>query len=317
MKPTERLLSFTFVVDHDEAFKLPRLDQFLSAHMPEFSRSYIQKIIAEGLVQVDEKPGKAGQRLKLDQTILVAVPEPKAPGLLAEEIPLTIVFEDEHLAVIDKPAGMVTHPGAGVDSGTLVHALMHHMQGSLSGIGGVLRPGIVHRLDKDTSGLLVVAKDDRTHRSLARQIQSKHARRTYLAVVEGVPNPRQATISKPLGRDPKNRTRIAVVATGRNAESHYRVLQASDRFALVEVELSTGRTHQIRVHMLSINCPVVGDLVYNHKASGKAAARAKFGLTGHALHAIKLAFTHPFDGRLLEFESQLPADLDNLIKRLL
>jgi 23S rRNA pseudouridine1911/1915/1917 synthase len=317
MKPSERLLNFTFVVDADKGRELLRLDQFLSGQMTEFSRSYIQKIIAEGMVQVDEKPGKAGQRLKADQTILVVVPEPRAPGLVPEEIPLTIVYEDEHLAVIDKPAGMVTHPGAGVNSGTLVHALMHHMQGSLSGIGGVLRPGIVHRLDKDTSGLLVVAKDDRTHRSLARQIQTKHARRTYLAVVEGVPSPSQALISKPLGRDPKNRTRIAVVATGRKAESHYRVLKSSERFALVQVELSTGRTHQIRVHMLSINCPVVGDLVYNHKASGKAAARAKFGLVGHALHATKLAFTHPVDGRLLEFESPLPDDLDNLIKRLL
>jgi 23S rRNA pseudouridine1911/1915/1917 synthase len=293
-----------------------RLDQFLSLHLPEFSRSRIQKLIAEGLVQVDRRPGKAGQKLKTHQTVLVAVPEERPAGVHPEEIPLTIVFEDEHLAVIDKPAGMVTHPGAGVDSGTLVHALLFHMRGSLSGIGGVLRPGIVHRLDKDTSGLLVVAKNDRAHRGLARQIQAKQARRSYLAVVEGVPEPRAGTISKPVGRDPRNRVRMAVVSTGRSAESHYRVLKASDRFALVQVELKTGRTHQIRVHMMSINCPVVGDLVYNRKSTGKEAARAKFGLAGHALHASKLVFNHPVDGRLLEFNSQLPTDLDSLVKRL-
>ena len=315
MKGVDGIANRTFVVEKSDQHK--RLDQFLSAHLTEFSRSYIQKIIADELVKVDQKIGKAGQKLKPNQVILVAVPEPRALGVVPEEIPITIVFEDEHLAVVDKPAGMVTHPGAGVDSGTLVHALMHHMEGSLSGIGGVLRPGIVHRLDKDTSGLLVVAKDDRTHRHLARQIQTKQARRTYLALVEGLPDPPQGTIAKPLGRDPKNRTRIAVVPTGRKAESHYRVLKASDRFALVEVELSTGRTHQIRVHMRSINCPVVGDLVYNHKTSGKASARAKLGLKGQALHAAKLSFTHPVSGRLLEFESQLPDGLDNLIKRLL
>jgi len=293
-----------------------RLDQYLSEKLTMHSRSRIQKLIEDGFVLVDGKSGKAGQKLKVNQLISVTMPPLKELGVEPQDIPLTIVFEDEYLAVVDKPVGMVTHPGAGVDSGTLVHALLHHMQGSLSGISGVLRPGIVHRLDKDTSGLMIVAKEDGAHRHLARQIQAKDAKRFYLAVVEGVPAKDEGVVNAPIGRDPKHRTRMAIVSDGRQAETHYRVLKRSHKNALVELELKTGRTHQIRVHMKKLNCPIVGDIVYNTKTTGTIAARGKLGLKGQALHAHKLVFTHPINGRLLEFESRLPEDLAALVDKL-
>jgi len=295
----------------------PRLDAFLSAKLPDLSRSRIQKLIEDGSVTVDGGSAKSSHKLKVGETISIVVPMPKALAIDPQDIAIGILFQDEHIAVVDKPAGMVTHPGAGVDSGTLVHALMHHMQGSLSGIGGVYRPGIVHRLDKDTSGLLVIAKSDLSHRHLAKQIEAKEARRTYLALVEGVPERLEGRIVAPVGRDPHNRKRMAIVENGRRAESIYRVLNASHRFALLQVDLLTGRTHQIRVHMQSLNCPVVGDLVYNKRSTGSLVARNKLGLVGHALHAHRLRFTHPVDGRLLEFESKLPADFAQVVCRLL
>jgi 23S rRNA pseudouridine1911/1915/1917 synthase len=293
-----------------------RLDQYLSEQLTMHSRSRIQKLIEDGLVLVDGKPAKAGQKLKIHQLISVTMPPLKELAVEPEDIPLTILFEDEYLAVVDKPVGMVTHPGAGVDSGTLVHALLHHMKGSLSGISGVLRPGIVHRLDKDTSGLMIVAKEDSAHRQLSRQIQAKEARRIYLAIVEGVPAKDEGLVNAPIGRDPKHRTRMAIVGDGRTAETHYRILKRSHKHALLELELKTGRTHQIRVHMKSLNCPVVGDIVYNSKTTGTLAARGKLGLKGQALHAHKLVFVHPINGRLLEFESRLPEDLEALVDKL-
>jgi 23S rRNA pseudouridine1911/1915/1917 synthase len=293
-----------------------RLDQYLSEQLPMHSRSRLQKLIEDGFVLVDGKQAKAGQKLKIKQMISVTLPPLKELAIEAEDIPITIVYEDDYLAVVDKPTGMVTHPGAGVDSGTLVHALLHHMQGSLSGISGVLRPGIVHRLDKDTSGLMIVAKEDRAHRQLSRQIQSKEAKRIYLAVVEGLPAKDEGIVNAPIGRDPRHRTRMAIVGDGRTAETHYRVLKRSHKHALLELELKTGRTHQIRVHMKSLNCPVVGDIVYNTKTTGTLVARSKLGLMGQALHAHRLVFAHPIDGRLLEFESPLPQDLAALVDKL-
>jgi 23S rRNA pseudouridine1911/1915/1917 synthase len=294
----------------------PRLDQYLVEHLPDMTRSHIQKLIADGMILVDGKTAKAGHRLKDGQMLIVSLPPAKPLEIVAEAIPIEILYEDQYLAVVNKPAGMITHPGAGADSGTLVHALMHHMRGSLSGISGTMRPGIVHRLDKDTSGILVIAKQDVAHQSLAKQIQAKIAKRTYLAVLEGKLAIDAGSINAALGRHPSNRTKMAIVKDGRKAISHYQVLNRSANFVLAEVQLETGRTHQIRVHMSSLNCPVVGDLVYNGKTTGTPAYRKRWGLLGHALHAYKLSFFHPVSGKLLEFEAKPPDDLQKLIDRL-
>jgi 23S rRNA pseudouridine1911/1915/1917 synthase len=304
----------------DELEQPTRLDQYLTTELaPQFdylTRSRIQKLIDAGKVRVDSRPGKAGGKLKGGEVISIVIPADVRLEVKAQNIPIDVVFEDADLIVVNKAAGMVTHPGAGVTEGTLVNALMYHCGDSLSGISGVLRPGIVHRLDKDTSGLLVVAKNDRAHQSLARQIKEKEAGRRYRAIVEGIPSPEEGTVDKPLGRHPVARKKIAIVADGRNARTHYRVLQHWHKFCLIEAILETGRTHQIRVHMASLGCPVVGDIVYNVKTTGSLEARRRLGLIGHALHAAYLSFTHPSQGVLLEFEAPLPADFQAAMDKL-
>jgi 23S rRNA pseudouridine1911/1915/1917 synthase len=305
--------------------KAPRLDQFVAEELPQLSRSQIQKLIEEKQILVDQQIAKANHRLRPGQQIKITLPPLKDSHIEAEAIPLHVIYEDEHLAVINKPIGMVTHPGAGVHSGTLVHALMHHMKGSLSGIGGVLRPGIVHRLDKDTSGLLVIAKSDQAHHHLAKQIQNKEAQRIYLAILDGRLPKQSGTVNAPLGRHPVKRTEIAILPTGREAETLYRVLDGAEHifsgknptyFSLVELTLRTGRTHQIRVHMASLNCPVVGDIVYNRKTTGTELVRKKLGLAGQALHAHKLSFTHPVTNKVLDFVAPLPTEYLNLAQRM-
>lgn len=244
------------------------------------------------------------------------MPDNEPLALIPQALPLSVVYEDEHLIVVDKPAGMVVHPGAGVHSGTVVNALLHHCRGGLSGIGGVERPGIVHRLDKDTSGLMVAAKSETAHHSLSAQIKAKTARRVYLALVEGIIPSDQGLIDRPLGRHPVRRKEMAVVTGGRSAASRFRVIRRLGSFTLVEVELETGRTHQIRVHMASLGFPVVGDIVYNKKRTGTESKRRRLGLTGHALHACKLSFRHPLSGCLLEFDAPLPRDFQALIDSL-
>jgi 23S rRNA pseudouridine1911/1915/1917 synthase len=293
-----------------------RLDQLLARKLEGMSRSRIQKLIDDGLILVDGQPAKSGMKLKCAQMIDVSIPPVEMLNLMPENISLDIVYQDQFLAVINKPAGMVTHPGAGIYTGTLVNALLHHMVGSLSGISGIARPGIVHRLDKDTSGLLVIAKEDQTHRNLAKQIHDKTARRTYIALVEGVLKQDTGSIAKNIGRHPTKRKQMAVTQTGRTAISHYRVLSRFTKYTMVEVKLETGRTHQIRVHMSNLGYPVVGDLVYNSKATGNESARRKLGLKGHALHAFQLSFTHPATGVLLEFEAPLPADFQAVLDKL-
>ncbi|HEY9789243.1 MAG TPA: RluA family pseudouridine synthase, partial [Candidatus Obscuribacterales bacterium] len=262
-----------------------RLDQYLAAELSgqlaDFTRSRIQKLIDEGKVEVDEKPGKAGAKLRGGEAITIVVPADVPLEVKAQEIPLNIVFEDADLIVVNKPAGMVTHPGAGVTEGTLVNALLYHCGSSLSGISGVLRPGIVHRLDKDTSGLLVVAKSNRAHHALAEQIKRKDARRIYQAILEGVPAAEQGTVDKPIGRHPVERKKMAITESGRNARTHWQVLRHWHKFCLVKCTLDTGRTHQIRVHMNSLGTPVVGDIVYNRKTTGTPEARRRLGLAGH------------------------------------
>lgn len=306
----------TFEIEVDVLEDASRLDQFLVQFFAEedLSRSRIQKLIADNLVLLDGQPTKPSARLSGGEHISVTLPSGIELTIEAEEIPLNIVFEDEHLIVINKAAGMVTHPGAGVQHGTLVNALLFHCGSSLSGISGVLRPGIVHRLDKDTSGLLVVAKTDRAHRGLAAAIEKRLVTRQYLAVVEGKPAVDSATIDKPIGRHKTDRKKMAVVEGGRHAVTHYEVRRRGAKWCIIECRLETGRTHQIRVHMASINTPVVGDLLYNRKSTGTEQARKKLGICGHALHAARLAFTHPVDGTPMQFESPLPDDIEQLCR---
>lgn len=304
------------VGEFEAGSKTPRLDAYLTANLHGISRNRIQKLIDDEQVKIKGTAAKASHRVKTSEVIEVTIPPLEPIDVIAEDIPLSIIYEDEFLAVINKPQGMVTHPGAGVYSGTLVNALLHHMQGTLSGIGGAIRPGIVHRLDKETSGLLVVAKEDVSHRHLAQQIKEKSARRIYLALVAGRLNQDSGTIDEPIGRHPVKRKQMAVISSGRRAVTHYQVLESFDKFTLVRVQLETGRTHQIRVHMAHIGHPVVGDLVYNHGASGTPATRSKMRLLGHALHATQLSFVHPITNRLLEFEAPLPEHFQRAIESL-
>ena len=324
----------TVTVGADDAGQ--RLDRVLAAHLPDLSRSRIQALIRDGAATSGGRTiGDPGARVKPGEAIVLAVP-PAAPAEPAgEAIPLAIVYEDDHLVVIDKPAGLVVHPAAGHGSGTLVNALISHCGDSLSGIGGVRRPGIVHRLDKDTSGLIVVAKTDAAHQGLAAQFASHGAdgrmRRAYVALCWGCPTPRIGRIEADLARSQSNRTRIAVVRTGgfgRHAATRYvveRTFSVGSRetaVSLVRLELETGRTHQIRVHMAHIGHPLLGDAVYgtSHKASANILTdEAKAGLTAlgrQALHAAELGFEHPISGRAMHFTSPLPADLAGLLDTL-
>jgi len=270
-------------------------------------------------VRVDGRTSRASARLKSGQRVELEIPEPVAAVPVAEAIPLSVVFEDARLLVLDKPAGIVVHPGAGGATGTLVNALLHHIR-DLSGIGGVLRPGIVHRLDRGTSGLLVVAKDDEAHRALARQFAGRTVEKEYLAVVLGVPEPRQGRIEAPIGRHPAHRQRMSVRPGGRAARSDYQVVESLDGAALVRVRIHTGRTHQIRVHLASIGHPVAGDTAYGGTRtppSRRAASREALTSLGRpALHAARLAFDHPASAERLQFESPLPSDIGAVLERL-
>ena len=297
-----------------------RLDAWVASVLPELSRSRVQALIAEGRVTLDGRAARGSARIREGQTVVVAVPEAAPAVPQPEEIPLVVLHEDERLLVIDKPAGLSVHPGAGRPSGTLVNALLHHVK-DLSGIGGVLRPGIVHRLDRGTSGVLVVAKDDAAHRALAQQFAARTVEKEYLAVVLGSPARATGTIDAAIGRDPVHRKKMSVRATkARAALSTYTVVERLDGAALLRVRIHSGRTHQIRVHLASIGHPVAGDAVYggtrppgSERERSKAALRA---LTRPALHAARLSFTHPGSGARLTFESPLPDDLLALLTAL-
>ncbi len=249
---------------------------------------------------------KAGERLHAGETVVVEVPPPTPAEPKAESIPLSILYEDEHLIVLEKPAGMAVHPGPGHGGRTLVNALLAHCP-DLPGIGGVQRPGIVHRLDKDTSGLMLVAKDEKAHRGLTAQLKDREVKKTYLALVEGRPKSDEAIIDAPVGRDPHNRQRMTITNAGREARTSYTVRTVYKGYSLVEASPVTGRTHQIRVHMASIGHPVVGDAVYGRRSK----------LVGRQfLHAWRIEFRHPVDGREVAFESPLPDDLASALRRL-
>ena len=293
-----------------------RLDQFLVSMLPQ-SRSQIQRLIKEGLVLVAGRPGKANQPVKAGQRVTVDVPAPVDAKPVPEALPLPIVYQDSDLIVVDKPAGMVVHPAAGHESGTLVNALLHHVE-DLSGIGGEKRPGIVHRLDRGTSGLMVVAKNDRAHDELARQFRDREVEKEYVALVWGVVQAGRR-IDAPIGRDPVERRKMS--ARSRRSRSAVTRIVSADvlnpALTLARVAIHTGRTHQIRVHLSAIGHPVVGDSLYGgvrRRVSGDV--RAVTHLERPFLHAARLAFTHPADGRRMEFESPLPDDLQRVLDEL-
>jgi len=298
-----------------------RLDVYLAGRDAGLSRSQIRKAVEEGRVLVNGRRVKAGHRLREGETVDLVIPEPAPMDVQPEAIPLSVVFEDEHLLVVDKPAGMVVHPAAGHSSGTLVHALLHHCR-DLSGIGGVLRPGIVHRLDRDTSGLLLVAKTDGAHRGLTTQFRERLIDKTYLAVVLGVPPTDAGEVLLPVGRHPSDRKKMSTRSSrGRDAVTRWRVRERFGAATLLEVGLLTGRTHQIRVHLASQGYPVVGDSVYGRSGLLKSVADMETrsilrGMKRQALHAARIAFRHPLQGVPLSFESPLPADMAGLCEAL-
>ncbi len=302
-----------------------RLDRVLAARLPEHSRSFIQKLIRGGQVTISRKPAKAGRPLSEGETIEVCVPDAEPSRILAEPIPLAILYEDDQILVLDKPSGLVVHPGAGARSGTLVHALLHHCP--LSVIGGVERPGIVHRLDKDTSGVMVVAKNDAAHRSLAAQFQNRAVEKIYLALVWGSVKQDAGAIDAPLGRDSRQRIRISTrTRRPREALTRFEVLErfpggpGRSAFTWLEVKPKTGRTHQIRVHLKTLGHPIAGDTAYGGAGwrrltdTGRRAALQE--LDRLALHASRLAFDHPVTGRRERFEAPLPVELGRLLDRL-
>ena len=296
-----------------------RLDRALADAIPTLSRERLKTLIRSGAVEALGKPVRdPAVRVRGDELFLLAVPDPEPAYNEAQDIPLRIIFEDEHLLVVDKPAGLVVHPAAGNRDGTLVNALLHHCGDSLSGIGGVARPGIVHRIDKGTSGLLVVAKTDVAHEGLARQFAAHSIERRYLAIVNGVPKKSEGVVDAPLARSAANRKKIAIVegSRGKRAVTHWRRIEVLREAALVECRLETGRTHQVRVHMASIGHPLVGDPVYGRtgKAHGKLLKELQFHR--QALHAAELGFTHPVTKRRLSFASAMPPDMQELFNAL-
>ncbi|HXG02738.1 MAG TPA: RluA family pseudouridine synthase [Candidatus Binatia bacterium] len=289
-----------------------RLDRWLAEVMPDLSRSRIQALIAEGRVTVEGAVPKAAHRLRGGERIEVEIPPPPPEEVEPEPIALTILHEDDDVLVVDKPAGMVVHPGAGRAGGTLVAAVLAHAP-HVAGVGGRRRPGIVHRLDKDTSGVLVIAKTPRAYASLTAQLAARTVTRRYLAVVHGRVGRAEGVVDAPIGRDPRHRQRMAVrpAGQGRPAITQYRVLERFDGFTYVELRLGTGRTHQIRVHMASLGHPVVGDVTY-----GRARGKPPIPLDGIALHAAGLAFLHPLTHQKMEFTAPLPTRIERLLAHL-
>ena len=285
-----------------------RLDRFLARMQPELTRSHIQKLIASGDVRVDGRAQKPGYKSRGGETVTLVPPAPEATEVLPEDLPLDILYDDEDIIVVNQARGMVVHPAAGVTHGTLVNALLYHCK-DLSGINGEIRPGIVHRLDKDTSGVMVCAKNDRAHVSLAEQIKEKTATRTYIAIVHGNITEEAGTIKGAIGRHPTERKQMAIVEGGKPAVTHFRILERYGKYTLVECRLETGRTHQIRVHMTSIGHPLVGDPKYGNRKN-------PFQIAGQALHSKSLDLTHPKTGERMHFEAAVPEDMMEIISSL-
>ncbi len=301
----------TYLIEIGEEEKGTRLDLVLSLLLPEISRSFIQKLIETGKIMVDGKT-RLSKKYKVSkgEKIEIELPEPEAVEILPEDIPLEIVYEDDEVLVVNKPRGMVVHPAVGNYTGTLVNAIMYHCGDRLSSINGVIRPGIVHRIDKDTSGLLMIAKTDRAHESLSKQLAEHSIERRYKALVHGGFSIEEGTVNEPIGRDPKNRLRQAVNhRNGKEAVTHWKVLERLGKHTLIEARLETGRTHQIRVHMAYIKHPLVGDPLYGIK-------KDPLGNGGQLLHAGVLGFVHPKTGEYMEFKSELPKEFEDLLEKL-
>ena len=298
-----------------------RLDRALADAVPTLSRERLKALIRSGALQSDASVAVRDPAVKVrgEEAFLLTVPEPTPAHNEPQDIPLRIVFEDEHLLVVDKPAGLVVHPAAGNPDGTLVNALLHHCGGSLSGIGGVARPGIVHRIDKDTSGLLVVAKTDVAHEGLAKQFAAHSIERHYLAIVNGVPKASEGKVDAPLARSSTNRKKISIVegSRGKRAVTHWRRVEILRQAALVECRLETGRTHQVRVHMASLGHALLGDPVYGGSAKNSRDILKRLNFHRQALHAAELGFIHPVTKHRLSFASGMPADMQELFTALL
>lgn len=310
----------TYTLDVPDEAEGTRLDKFLADALTEFSRTQIQRLIDENHVELARGRATARYRVRAGERLRLEVPPTKPTHLAPEDIPLDIVYEDDALVVINKPPGMVVHPAPGHDHGTLVNALLHHCQ-SLSGIGGEERPGIVHRLDKDTSGLMIVAKHDRSHRHLSDQLRVRTLRRRYLTLVQGRPASDQGTIDAPIGRHPQHRQKMAVVASrGREARTHYEVLESWGALSVLQLSLETGRTHQIRVHLAHIGRPVIGDPIYGTNAVSlprhPVVERWIRVFPRQALHAQELQFEHPETGEVMTLTAPLPEDFAELMARL-
>lgn len=299
-------LTFQYIEKHSQ-----RLDHFLVDQLPDYSRAFLQNLIQSGFVEVDSIPvTKSGFRLNAPQLVEVTVPPSRPSDLVPEAIDLDIIFEDSNLIVVNKPAGMVVHPSAGHHQGTLIHAILAHAP-DIKGVGGVQRPGLVHRLDKETSGLIVLAKDDETHQYLQAQFKNRKVKKTYLALVDHHPPTPTGRIEAAISRDPKNRQRMAVVpdAKGKMAISEYKTSETFSKHTLLEVSILTGRTHQIRLHLAFLNCPVVGDTTYGLK-------KVTLPVSRQMLHAYRLGITLPNQETITTFEAPIPADIDKTLEDL-
>ena len=287
-----------------------RIDKCISSYMEDLSRSYIQKVIKEGHVFVNDTVVRANYRVKVDDQVKFVIPDSIEPDIPAQDIPLDILYEDKDILIINKPNDMVVHPAPGHYEGTLVNAIMYHCKDSLSGINGVMRPGIVHRIDKDTTGSIIVCKNDEAHNAIAEQLRTHDITRIYRAVVYGNVKDEQGTVDAPIGRHPGDRKKMAVnEKNGKRAVTHYTVLERFGQYTYIECRLETGRTHQIRVHMASIGHPLLGDTVY----SGR---KPPCHLEGQVLHAMTIGFVHPGSGEYVEFETPLPDYFEKLLDRL-
>lgn len=287
-----------------------RIDKCICTYMSDLSRSYIQKMIQKGNVSVNDRAVKANHRVKTDDTVRFTIPDAVEPEIPAQDIPLDILYEDDDILIVDKPKNMVVHPAPGHYDGTLVNAVLYHCRGALSGINGVMRPGIVHRIDKDTTGSVIICKNDEAHNAIAALLKTHDITRKYRAVVYGELAQEQGTIDQPIGRHPVDRKKMAVnEKNGKRAVTHYRILERFHGYTYIECQLETGRTHQIRVHMASIGHPILGDSVYTGR-------KAPFKLEGQVLHAATIGFVHPRSARYVEFEAPLPAYFETLLESL-
>ena len=287
-----------------------RIDSFIPLVQGDISRSMVQKLIEQKNIKVNGKDTKHSYKLKLNDEIEITIPEAKEINLKAQDIPLNVIYEDNDIIVINKPKGMVVHPANGNPDGTLVNAVMNLCKNSLSGIGGEIRPGIVHRLDKDTSGAIIVAKNDKAHINLSQQLKNHEVKKTYLALVRGIIKENEATINMPIARSKKDRKKMDVDKEGKEAITHFKVLgRYKNKYTLLQINLETGRTHQIRVHLSHIGYPIIGDEVYSN-------GKNEWNVSGQCLHAWKLEFNHPVTGEKLSLEAEIPEYFKNIIKEL-